>query len=82
MSNVIIKVFATIFFNDKNESFDNNEKMKHIFNSLIIEIIILIIIIIRYAIQELQSDLKSKIKFEGRVINNILSLYFSRINRC
>ena len=43
---IIIKFFITLFFNNKFKNFDNNVKMKYIFNFLIIKLIIIIVIII------------------------------------
>ena len=64
LSDIIIKIFKLIFFNNYYRSFENNEVTKYIFNPLISKIIILIIIIIKYIIKKFRDKSRRSIKFK------------------
>ena len=74
LSDIIIKIFKLIFFNNYYRSFENNEVTKYIFNSLISKVIILVAIIIKYTIKKFRDKLRRLIKFKDRAIKSIVLL--------
>ena len=64
LSDIIVKIFKLIFFNNYYRSFGNNEVIKYIFNSLISKVIILIVIIIKYIIRKFRDKSRRLIKFK------------------
>ena len=76
LSDIIIKIFRLIFFNNYYRSFENNKVTKYIFNSLIPKVIILVAIIIKYIIRKFRDKLRRSIKFKDRAIKSIVLLRF------
>ena len=66
----IIKLFVTTFYKNKSICLKTSDRIKSIFNSLILQIMILICIMIDHALKKYKNDAHIIKKFENEFIIN------------